>query len=135
MKKCKTCSARVGRKKRRMPKKITTGRITKIAMDGVKVYLGMAAGRALTNNVGVLQGNPALGIGAKLVIAVVLSNGKTAPIALGMASEAINQAANTFAPGLTQSLGIGGLGSFAVPGVGRRTRVGQKKSVPYLKIS
>lgn len=106
-----------------MAKRISTRNLTSIATQGLGVYAGIAAGKALTSNVPQLAENPIFGIVAQLAGAVVLSGSRGAlmkNVAAGMAANAAGQAVNTLAPNLAQQIGIAGIGaggSFALPGV------------------
>ena len=127
---CRKCAAKMGaRKKRSMARRtkaINVRNLTSVAMDGLGVGLGIAAGKAVTNNIPQLSANPILGMVVQLGGAVVLSGmgGQLVKnIGVGMAAGAVTTGITALAPGLAAQIGISGLGaggSYYVPGVGAR---------------
>lgn len=107
-------------------------------MDGVQIYGGIVAAKALVNNVPQLS-DPLPAIGAQLLLSLVASSSRSAAaknVAKGIAANAMGTALNALVPNLTSTLGISGPGaggSFIAPGV--TGRVGAYRNMPRIKVS
>ena len=135
---CRKCAMLGARKKRknmaRRTKSINVKNLTDLAMQGLGVGVGISAGKAISNNIPQLAANPILGMLVQLGGGVILSGmggNFVKNVGLGMAAGAVTTGITTLAPGLASQIGIAGLGgggSFYVPGVGAT------KSTPVIRV-
>jgi hypothetical protein len=142
-KKCKKCSARMGRRKTRSMPKVTTRSITTMAMDGLKGYAGLIVAKKVSQ-IPFVAGNPIIGVLAPLVVAGLLPTKGLGAVKVGMAVGAATNAVNAFAPGLAANFGLTGLagpagqGSFQIPGVAGINGLGQRRmnyNTPTVKVN
>lgn len=134
---CRACAAKVGRRKTssmaRRKFSVSRKGILDTAVQGLTIYAGYGAGKALVNNVQALQDNPLFGIGAQMAGAIILGRGRNQMqrnFATGMAVSAVQEAVTTLLPNLSQQLGINGpWGSYINPGVSGRVGAPAKRPV------
>jgi len=135
---CRACAAKVGRRRKKSNTMASKKSIMNLAKKGAGVYLGMAAGRAISNNISFVSQNPIIGVVAKLVVASQLggrAGSLVEGVGVGLAADAISSGVTALAPGLSSQLGIAGQGSFFNFGVaGNRVNGPGAYTDPILKV-
>ena len=104
---CKACTRKSGRNK---ISGMNSRKSKKVISAGAQVFLGIVAGRIITNQVSMLNANPTVKTGAKVLGAVIASQWVGPQMAAGIMADGLVDATQNFVPQLSSQLGIGEVG-------------------------